>query len=428
MANESIQLNNTFCKELLDIITINLGLGAYLKLQDCEIINSSKSERGFCSIINERYPGSCNCDFSLMDENLHLCPAGLWLRIIPIILEGEKVGTICIGYRKIKGRELESHDQLLKFLEDQLASNDERYYLVDLLNKTESVNQTSFNVDSIKKYSHLLETYLLIEKFRAEESEKRVNDLKALAMNLSHQFLLPIQAILGNAENAIDEYTKLNKICQREEILEMLKEIFLEIRKLSYSAQNLRNWPVTEIDIYRYDFIKKPIYPTIAEAVKLFQAEASTRGITIRDPISKNGPFPNLEISEEHIRRVFFNILHNAVKYSFDGNKNNHRYIEIIGNYSGEYYCIETSNFGLGILPEEKELIFQTGYRGKLARDRRRFGSGLGLASVKKIVEDHGGKVTVDSKKIELSEGSSKLTSPYKTSISICLPISRTKN
>lgn len=428
MARNIIQLHNTFCQRMLDIISINLGLDACIKFQNGEIIKSSMSGEDFCSIMNRRYPGSCECDSSSMDEDLHLCPAGLWVRIIPLIEDPKKIGAICVGQRMIKGKENESRDRLSNFLKGQLASEAETNYLLNLLDAAGSIDQTCFNIDKIKRYSQLIKDYLFIEKIQAQESEKRIAEIKALASNLSHQFLLPIQAILGNAENVITEYTKSSIDCQNKEVLEMLNEIFLEIIKLSYSAENLRSWIVNEKDIYKYEFTKKPIHLILEEAIRLFQVEASRRRIIIHYPLPIGGPFPILEISEEHIRRVFFNILNNAVKYSFDGTQETPRYIDIRCIYSGNYYCIETSNYGVGILPEEMELIFQTGYRGKLARDRSRYGSGLGMAVVKKIVEDHGGKVIIDSKRIESSKGSPALVSPYLTTISVCLPISQTRS
>ncbi|MGV8174191.1 MAG: sensor histidine kinase, partial [Methanothrix sp.] len=194
--------------------------------------------------------------------------------------------------------------------------------------------------------------------------------------------------------------------------------------KLAFIADNLRNWAAIDNDIPRYEFSNISLYPTLAEAIRLFRREASRRWIMICDPIPRGCPFPSLKISEEHIRRVFYIILSNAVKYSFDGTLNKRRRIDIScfkGGRGGKYYCIEVSNYGVGILPDEiSEKIYQFGYRGVLARDRNRFGSGLGLAAAKLIVEGHGGYIEIESDPIGNNLGG---YSPHTTYVRIYLPL-----
>ena len=123
---------------------------------------------------------------------------------------------------------------------------------------------------------------------------------------------------------------------------------------------------------------------------------------------------------------VFTNLLNNAVKYSFDGTSNHKSQIKIVCKpvygQNGNYYCIEISNHGVGIMPDELEKVFYYGYRGKMARDRNRFGSGLGLPAVKKIIEGHGGYIDIDSVLEGRAFDGSKLN-PYKTTVKIFLPL-----
>ena len=102
---------------------------------------------------------------------------------------------------------------------------------------------------------------------------------------------------------------------------------------------------------------------------------------------------------------AFKQLLHNAIKYSFkplpDLERN--RYIRISGSVPSSdpgYYQISIQNYGVGITQDEIDtrLIFKPYYRGKLSTDRKRTGSGIGLAFVSQVIEEqHHGMIRVKS-------------------------------
>jgi signal transduction histidine kinase len=421
---DSLNLDESFCEEMLNIYDRELHLAAILKIKYKNrdiVIYSQNYAIKFCSDINLKYPGTCkNCSSSYFEE-LHMCQVGLWFRCIPIEFYNERLGSIHIGQRLIRGLENESRAQLSNFLRSQGASRDDCHYYLNLLDSVESVDQTCYDIHLIER-SSLIKRYLALEVKNISKMEQRIDDTKVLAQNLAHQFLLPIQAILANSENLILEYAKIDKKYQDPDIIEMIYDIIANVKKLAYSADNLRNWIAVDVNnIYKYEFKRDSLWPILIDTIELFRREASMRGIHITGPIIKDVPIPSLKISTEHMKRVFFNIMSNAIKYSFDGNPKHPRIIEIICSPNGDYYCITTTNYGVGILPEEMDEIFKNGYRGKLAKDRNRYGSGLGMGVVKRIVEDHGGKVFVESTQMDVKDWG--VMSPFKTSVIICLPI-----
>ena len=96
-----------------------------------------------------------------------------------------------------------------------------------------------------------------------------------------------------------------------------------------------------------------------------------------------------------HLRRVFDNLLSNALKFTPPGGS-----ITLRSWTQGRELLIEVTDTGSGIAPEEMQRIFERFYRAKAdsAQHHKGKGTGLGLALVKEIVEAHRGKITVRSK------------------------------
>ena len=96
----------------------------------------------------------------------------------------------------------------------------------------------------------------------------------------------------------------------------------------------------------------------------------------------------------ELIRRVFTNIIHNAVKYSKHGNL-----VEVTGKKDENSFLLRVEDHGIGIKEEELQKIFDIFYRGENTRhDYKNEGIGLGLSLVRRIVDVHGGCIEVKSK------------------------------
>ena len=96
----------------------------------------------------------------------------------------------------------------------------------------------------------------------------------------------------------------------------------------------------------------------------------------------------------EQIRRVINNIVGNSVKYM---NKTQ-SYIDIRINDVGDFIQVEIEDNGRGIDQRDMPYIFDRFYRADASRNSATGGSGIGLSIVKKIIEDHGGKIWATSK------------------------------
>lgn len=98
----------------------------------------------------------------------------------------------------------------------------------------------------------------------------------------------------------------------------------------------------------------------------------------------------------EKLHRAFSNLLDNAVKYNIDGGQ-----IELAGDASGGDLTVTVVNTGPGVDEIEIPKVFDPFYRVEKSRSLLHGGSGLGLAIVKRIIDLHGGKVTLESRQGE---------------------------
>lgn len=107
------------------------------------------------------------------------------------------------------------------------------------------------------------------------------------------------------------------------------------------------------------------------------------------------------------LTQVWINLIHNAIKFTPEQGE-----INVALTDGGESVVCQISDTGSGISEEDRMHIFERFYKADKARDRAQGGSGLGLSLVKKIVELHGGTVTVES---QAGEGSTfTVTLPLK--------------
>jgi signal transduction histidine kinase len=415
MMSEKPSFQGDMLRDLLNMQQCISDLSFALKLGD-EIIFSDKYWSDFCKLINKKFPEICTKEFD-NDGELHACEAGLWCYSKKIIINKEVAGFLSIGHRRLIGKDDETRKCLKHLLDSKKIDEDEYTQLDNYLNYVAIANEDQFNI-IINRYVDSLSKILFIEA----QHEKRIKELKTLSIHLAHSFLVPIQAIVARAENLLTGIHQIDHRYLNPDLIENSSGILDEVKKLSYSAENLRDWMMEERDVYRLELKHRVcIQSLLFDSVELFRSEAAQRGIVIHDPRPIYVPFPNLKISEPHMRKVFYNLINNAVKYSFDGRPDAKRPIDIVCKPSGNYYCIEITNYGVGILFEEKDSIWQYGYRGKLARDRNRFGSGMGLPAVRRIVEAHGGTVEIDSIMVGVAHDYSKLN-PYRTTVRVFLP------
>ena len=221
---------------------------------------------------------------------------------------------------------------------------------------------------------------------------ERANVLKSeFLASVSHELRTPLHAIIGFSELLAEESAgSLNSKQKRftthihqgaQHLLELINDI-LDLSKIEAGQMELRQ------ESFALD-------AAIAEVLSSIRPLANNKGIALSDEIQ-----PKLSIFADRIRfkEILFNLFSNAVKFTKEGGR-----IAVRSATLPDYIRISVADTGIGIAKEVHESIFQTFRQVASTTKGVREGTGLGLAITKRLVEQHGGQIWLES---ELGAGS----------------------
>ena len=209
--------------------------------------------------------------------------------------------------------------------------------------------------------------------------------------NISHEVSNPLQSIQINLDNmAISGQDETGHWRQN------LGIISAEVKRLFSLTENLRL--LSHLENPEKTIKREPVnLKSVIEDVIMASADrASTKKVQLiyRGPERPARVFGD----RDQLRQVVANLVDNSIKYAKDSGGD----IVISLQEENEDLLVRVSDEGIGISEEDLPYIFDTAYRSPVARSLKRAGSGLGLAIAKRVVEQHGGKITVKS---EAGEG-----------------------
>lgn len=223
-------------------------------------------------------------------------------------------------------------------------------------------------------------------------STRRAQNLARLQMEfvagVSHDLLTPLSVIRSAADNLADGLVEGH--AQVGKYGELIRR---ESRGLSEMVRQTLDYASLQYQRRRYDFRPLDVREVIRQAAEACRSEVKESGIEIAEKIAPD--LPPVTGDAGALTMCLRNLLANAIKYGKDGGR-----IEIVAHTSGDRHAgveITVADRGQGIDPADLTRIFEPFYRGREAVASRTHGTGLGLNVVKRIVEDHGGKVTVKS-------------------------------
>ena len=267
--------------------------------------------------------------------------------------------------------------------------------LVKLKKATQNIKEGNLDlvldVEGKDEFSELCQDFEEMRRRLKESTEEKSlieKENRELISNISHDLKTPITAVKGYVEGIMDGVADTPEKMNR-----YVRTIYNKTNEMDHLINELTFYSKIDTNRIPYTFSKLNVEDYFEDCSEEVGLELETRGIEL---VYANYVEKDVMViaDGEQIRRVIHNIISNAIKY-MDKPKG---IIQIRIKDVGDFIQIEIEDNGKGIGPKDLPYIFDRFYRTDVSRNSSKGGSGIGLSIVKKILEDHGGKVWATSR------------------------------
>lgn len=219
-------------------------------------------------------------------------------------------------------------------------------------------------------------------EIRMENEMRRISELAAigqLAASIAHELRNPLSSIKGAAQYIRKEYEDHILMC------EFLDIIIEEVNVLNKITTEFLDFARPT----RFNLKETDVNDVLFRLLQFMQMDISKHAVEVEQSLAYD--IPRVIADDKQLEQVFRNVILNALQAMPEGGK-----LSVQTSAEQEGVSIAISDTGLGITEEQLKQIFVPFFTTKTK------GTGLGLSIVQKIVENHGGRVGVNS---EIGQG-----------------------
>lgn len=280
---------------------------------------------------------------------------------VPLAVKGRPLGAILLGERV--------HNEPLSPLDEQMLASMARI--------------TAIALDNLFLYESLRRSNedLMEKNVRLEEMDRMKSEFLS---NAGHELKTPLTCILSYAEFLRDHPSAVSKreefasnILSQGHKLHQLIEELLDLASLSSASLGLR---VSDVDLLSL----------LEMEAERYREEAGEKGLAIAVKVA-----PDLgvaRIDEDKTGKIVRSLLANAVKFTPSGGS-----VTVECERSADEVLIRVRDTGIGIAPENLEIIFERFRQVDGSMTRAYGGLGVGLSLAKELAELQGGRISVES-------------------------------
>jgi signal transduction histidine kinase len=280
---------------------------------------------------------------------------------VPMLRDGLPIGTITVAA-----------ERTVAFPDKQVA-----------LLKT-FADQAVIAVENVRLFTEIQEKTQQLEIANRHKSE--------FLANMSHELRTPLNAVIGFSEVLLERM--FGDVNEKQE--EYLQDILSSGKHLLSLINDILD--LSKIEAGRMELEAQPFDLPAAfdNALTLIRERASRNSIGLGVHVDPR--IGEVVADERKVKQVLLNLLSNAVKFTPEGGT-----ITMSAVLNGSMVEISVADTGIGIAPEDQATVFEEFRQVGTDYARKREGTGLGLALARRLVELHGGTLTLQS---EIGKGS----------------------
>ena len=283
-----------------------------------------------------------------------------WLGV-PMLKEGAVVGAFVIYRREVRRFSERQADLLMTF-----------------------ANQAVIAIENVRLFTEIQDKTQQLEIANRHKSE--------FLANMSHELRTPLNAVIGFSEVLLERM--FGEINPKQE--EYLNDILSSGKHLLSLINDILD--LSKIEAGRMELEAQPfdLPSALDNALTLIRERAARHSIGLEVHVDPR--IGEVVADERKIKQVLLNLLSNAVKFTPEGGK-----ITMSAALNGDAVAVSVADTGIGIAAEDQEAVFEEFRQVGDDYARKREGTGLGLALARRLVELHGGTLSLAS---ELGKGS----------------------
>ncbi len=238
--------------------------------------------------------------------------------------------------------------------------------------------QAAIAIENVRLFKEIQQKSAQLEIANRHKSE--------FLANMSHELRTPLNAVIGFSDVLLQRmFGELNE--QQADYLEDIRSSGTHLLTLINDILDL-----SKIEAGRMELEAAPfsLVAALDNAVTLVRERAQSHGIKLKLEVTP--PLDTIVADERKVKQVVVNLLANAVKFTPDGGT-----IHLRADGENGQIRLRIQDTGIGIAAEDQARIFEEFQQASHQGERSREGTGLGLSLSKRMVELHGGTISVDS-------------------------------